>query len=152
MNLKLLLKNILIPNIIGFLGGLIGNAKDGFKGINKPDFAPPGLVFPIVWTILYILMGISAYLVENSNHPQKKDALRYYYVSLILNASWTFFFFKLKWFLFSSILVLIILYFVIETIRRYFKINKTAAYLQIPYVLWLLFAGFLSFSVWTLNP
>ena len=152
MNLKLLLKNILIPNIIGFLGGLIGNAKDGFKSINKPEFAPPGLVFPIVWTILYILMGISAYLVENSNHPLKKDALRYYYASLILNASWTFFFFKLKWFLFSSILVLIILYFVIETIRRYFKINKTAAYLQIPYVLWLLFAGFLSFSVWTLNP
>ena len=98
-----------------------------------------------------VLMGISAYLVENSSHPLKKDALRYYYVSLILNASWTFFFFKLKWFFFSSILVLIILYFVIETIRRYFKINKTAAYLQIPYVLWLLFAGFLSFSVWTLN-
>lgn len=147
---KKLIINILVPNILGFLGSLIGNVSDGFTGIMKPSFTPPAIVFPIAWTILYILMGISTYLITESKENSDK-ALTIYGIQLILNASWTYFFFNLKWFLFSTILVIIIIILVIWMIREFYKINKTAAYLQIPYVLWLIFATILSYNVYLLN-
>ena len=142
---------ILIPIIIGFLGSLAGNVMNGFDGIYKPSFTPPAIVFPIAWTILYILMGISSYLIYESDSNDKKDALLLYGIQLVINSLWTYFFFNLKWFLFSFILVLIILLLVIIMILKFYKINKTAAYLQIPYVIWLVFAAVLSFNVFLLN-
>ena len=148
---KSLLINILIPNILGFLGSIIGNVQNGFDGIIKPFFTPPAIVFPIVWTILYTLMGVSSYLIIQSDSYEKNEALVIYGIQLIINALWTYFFFNLKWFLFSFVLVIIILVLVIIMIIKYFKINKLAAYLQIPYVIWLIFAGVLSLSVYLLN-
>lgn len=148
---KNLIISIIIPISIGFLGSLIGNVMNGFNGINKPSFTPPAVVFPVAWTILYTLMGISSYLIYESNSKEKKSALTIYIVQLIINSLWTFFFFNLKWFLFSSILVLIILLLVIIMIIKFYRINKTAAYLQIPYVLWLIFAFILSYNVFLLN-
>lgn len=124
---------------------------NGFDGINKPSFTPPAIVFPIVWTVLYVLMGISSYLIYESDSNEKYLALVIYGIQLIINSLWTFFFFKLKWFLFSFILVLIILLLVIVMIIKFYKINKIAAYLQIPYVIWLIFAAVLSYSVFLLN-
>ena len=124
---------------------------NGFDGINKPAFTPPAIVFPIAWTILYILMGISSYLIFESDSSEKDSALLIYGIQLVINSLWTFFFFNLKWFLFSFVLVLIILLLVIVMIIKFYKINKTAAYLQIPYVVWLIFAAILSYNVFLLN-
>lgn len=148
---KNLIISILIPNILGFLGSLIGNVMNGFDGIYKPSFTPPSIVFPIAWTILYILMGISSYLIFESDSSEKDSALTIYGIQLIINSLWTYFFFNLKWFLFSFILVLIILLLVIVMIIKFYKINKTAAFLQIPYVIWLIFAAILSYNVFLLN-
>lgn len=148
---KNLIISILIPNVLGFLGSLIGNVQNGFEGITKPSFTPPALVFPIAWTILYILMGISTYIIYESNSKEKSKSLIIYGIQLILNASWTFFFFNLNWFFFSFILVIIILILVIIMIYKFYNINKTAAYLQLPYVLWLIFAAILSYNVYLLN-
>ena len=124
---------------------------NGFEGIYKPSFTPPAIVFPIAWTILYILMGISSYLIYESKDGKKESALFIYGIQLIINSLWTLFFFNLKWFLFSFILVLIILLLVIFMIIKFYKINKTAALLQIPYILWLIFAAILSYNVYLLN-
>ena len=148
---KNLIISILIPVIIGFLGSIVGNVMNGFDGINKPAFTPPAIVFPIAWSILYILMGISSYLIFESDSSEKDSALLIYGIQLVINSLWTFFFFNLKWFLFSFVLVLIILLFVIVMIIKFYKINKTAAYLQIPYVVWLIFAAILSYNVFLLN-
>ena len=148
---KNLIISILIPNVLGFLGSLIGNVQNGFEGITKPSFTPPALVFPIAWTILYILMGVSTYIIYESNSKEKTKSLVIYGIQLILNASWTFFFFNLNWFFFSFILVIIILILVIIMIYKFYNINKTAAYLQLPYVLWLIFAAILSYNVYLLN-
>lgn len=143
--------SIIIPNAIGFLGSLIGNVKNGFKEIVKPVFTPPAIVFPIVWTILYTLMGISSYIIYKESNYSSRDALIIYFAQLILNSLWTFFFFNLKWFFFSFLLVLIILLLSIIMVIKFYRINKVAAYLQIPYLLWLVFAAILSFNVYLLN-
>lgn len=148
---KNLIISILIPNVLGFLGSLIGNVSQGFDGIIKPGFTPPAIVFPIAWTILYTLMGFSSYLVFESNDINKDKALFIYAIQLIINSLWTFFFFNMKWFLFSFFLVLLILLLVIVMILRFYKINKVSAYLQLPYVAWLCFAAVLSFNVFLLN-
>ncbi|MBE5806386.1 MAG: tryptophan-rich sensory protein [Clostridiales bacterium] len=144
MNIKLLILNILIPNIFGLIGNLLGNSSNGFDQIIQPPFTPPAIVFPIVWIILYTLMGISSYLIYTSNNPNKNKALLFYEIQLVLNTLWTFFFFRLNWFLFSFFWIILILIFVILMIYEFNKINKTAALLQIPYVLWLLFASILN--------
>ena len=148
---KNLIISILIPNILGFIGSILGNVMNGFNGINKPSFTPPSIVFPIAWTILYILMGISSYLIHESDTNKKNSALTIYAIQLIINSLWTYFFFNLKWFLFSFILVLIILLLVIIMFIKFYKINKTSAYLQIPYIIWLIFAAILSLNVYLLN-
>ena len=148
---KNLIISILIPIVIGFFGSLIGNVMDGFNGINKPFFTPPPIVFPIAWTILYVLMGIASYLVYESDDTSKGNALFVYGVQLVINSLWTFFFFNLKWFLFSFILVLVILLLVIVTFIKFYKINKYSSYLLIPYILWLAFAAILSYNVYLLN-
>ena len=148
---KNLIISILIPNLLGLFGSLIGNVMDGFDGINKPSFTPPSIVFPIAWTILYILMGISSYLIFESNDKNSREALIIYGIQLVINSLWTYFFFNLRWFLFSFILVIIILVLVIIMIKKFYGINKLAAYLQIPYVIWLIFAAILSYNVFLLN-
>jgi tryptophan-rich sensory protein len=151
INYKNLIIAILIPNVIGFIGGFLGNSFNGFTDIIKPSFTPNKIVFPIAWTILYILMGISSYIIYQSNDENKNKALKIYLLQLIINSSWSIFFFRFNWFLFSTFLILIILLLVIIMIKRFFIINKVSAYLQIPYILWLIFALILSYNVYLLN-
>ncbi|MDO5557746.1 MAG: TspO/MBR family protein [Clostridia bacterium] len=150
IDLKALIISILIPNLFGFLGGLLGNSFST-PTFSQPSFTPPAIVFPIVWTILYTLMGISSYIIYTSNEPSKKSSLIIYGIQLVLNSLWTLFFFRLQWFLFSFIWILLILFFVILMIIKFYKINKTAGLLQIPYAIWLVFACILNFSVYLLN-
>ncbi len=149
--IKVLIISIIIPILVGVIGNLLGNADMGFDLVKKPSFNPPGIIFPIVWTILYILMGISSYIVYTSDSKYKNSALRIYALQLIVNMLWTFFFFNLKWYLFSFLWIILLVVLVIIMIYRFIKINKISGYIQIPYLLWLIFASILNFSIFILN-
>ncbi len=129
------------------------NSMSIYDDILTPPLSPPSIVFPIVWTILFTLMGISAAMVYNSTAPQKQkeSALLTYALSLAVNFFWSLIFFNLRAFLFAFLWLLLLLYLIIKTILQYYKINKTAAYLQIPYAVWVTFAGYLTLGIWWLN-
>ncbi len=149
--IKQLIISIAIPLIIGVIGTLIGNPKMGFEMINKPSFMPPRILFPIVWTILYIVMGISSYLIYKEKKEKNNKALKAYGLQLILNMLWTYFFFNIKAYLFSLIWLLILLIVVIIMVIKFIKINKTAGLIQIPYIIWLVFAATLNFAIFQIN-
>ena len=151
MKIKELIINIAIPNVVGFISSIISKVSTNFDTFEKPQWTPPGIVFPIVWTILYVLMGISSYLIYNSNTTYKDDALKVYGINLFINGLWSIVFFRFKLFLLSFILVIILIALTIIMIYKYYKINKVAAYLQIPYLLWLIVALALSYNVFILN-
>ncbi len=147
--------SIIIPLAVGVLSALftMGNMNI-YDEINTPPLSPPSILFPIVWTILYILMGISSAIIYNSNAtpiPQRKSALYTYLLSLFFNFFWSIIFFNLRAYLFAFIWLVVLWLLIIRTIMKYYKINKTAALLQIPYLLWVTFAGYLNFSIWILN-
>ena len=150
INYKLLILNIILPLAIGGIGSLLGNPNN-FDLINKPEFTPPAIVFPIVWTILFILMGISAYIISTSDDRDKKKAYIIYIAQLIVNGLWPLFFFRLGWYLFSFIWILLLITLVIIMIDKFYKINKTSGYLQLPYLAWLIFASILNLSIYLLN-
>lgn len=150
INVKTLVASVLIPVVLGGIIGLLTTSSNVYQEIMKPSFAPPGIIFPIVWTILYILMGVSGYLVYESNKENQK-AQKAYIVQLLINLIWPILFFLLKAYFVSFLWLLLLILFVIKMILEFYKVNKTAAYLQIPYLLWLLFAGILNFSIYILN-
>ena len=153
LNLKNLLKSIALPLLVGILAGLLTrNSMETFSVLNKPPLAPPAFLFPIVWTILYILMGVSFYLIQNNSNKKncpKADTL--YYYQLIVNFLWPIFFFRLEWYLFSFLWLLLLCILVFLMIQCFSKISKLASWLNIPYLLWLTFAGYLNFAIWWLN-
>lgn len=151
---KLLAKSIALPLLVGVVASLFTqNAMRDFEALNQPPLSPPNWLFPIVWTILYILMGISAYLIKvsDASETEKSNALTLYNYQLIVNFLWPVFFFNFGWYLFSFVWLLLLWALVALMIWRFDKINKTAAYLNIPYLLWLTLAGYLNFAVWWLN-
>lgn len=154
INWKTLLKSIAIPLVTGGISALIsmGGMKK-FDTVNKPSFTPPMAVFPIAWTILYILMGIAFYLVITSNTSAIKlsNAVKLYGAQLAFNFFWSiwFFSFSLYWFAFFWLVILWVL--IILTIISFYKISKPAAYLMIPYLLWVTFAAILNFSIALMN-
>ena len=150
INYKSLILNIILPLAIGIIGSLLGSPNN-FDIINKPSFSPPAIVFPIVWTILYTLMGISAYIIINSDDPDKKSAYLVYLIQLIVNGLWSLFFFRFGWYLFSFFWIILLIALVIIMIDKFRKINKTAGYLQIPYLIWLIFASILNLAIYLLN-
>ena len=129
------------------------NSMSIYDDILTPPLSPPSIVFPIVWTVLFTLMGISAAMIYNSDVPQKQkeSALLTYALSLAVNFFWSLIFFNLRAFLFAFLWLLLLLYLIIKTILQYYKINKLAAYLQIPYAVWVTFAGYLTLGIWWLN-
>ena len=118
--------------------------------LQKPFLAPPGIVFPIVWTILYILMGIS-YGILKSNNKNNLEIDFIYYFQLAVNALWSIFFFVFKWRLFSFIWIIILIILAIHMIKLFYEKNKIAGLLQIPYVLWIIFASYLNLAFYILN-
>ena len=146
---------IAIPLIIGLLSTLLTKDKmDLYKDVTMPPLSPPSILFPIVWSILYILMGISSAIIWQNRKKDTSSAnvgIVNYAISLIFNLGWSIIFFDLRQFLVAFIWLLVLLYFIIRTIISYKNISRTAAYLQIPYVLWVAFAGYLNIGVWYLN-
>lgn len=126
------------------------NNMDTFKALEKP-IDVPGIVFPIVWSILYLLMSISYYIVSGTSDKSRNEARVAYVVQLIINSLWTLIFFGFEAYLFAFIWIIILLISVIVMIVKFYKVDKKAAYLQIPYVLWILFAGYLNLGIYLLN-
>lgn len=154
INKVLLVVCIAIPLAVGGLAALLsGGGMDVFSMMKKPPLSPPTWLFPIVWTILYTLMGVSSYLILTADAPreQKDDAIRIYGWQLLVNFLWPTFFFNYQWFLFSFFWLVLLWLLVLLMIWRFKDISKIAALLNLPYLLWLIFAGYLSFSIWLLN-
>ncbi len=125
-----------------------------YKELKTPPLSPPSILFPIVWTVLYVLMGISAAIVytnKDIDAAEGECGLRTYGISLAFNFLWSTVFFNLRWFGFAFYWLLALLFLIIKTIVCYYKVSRLAAYLQIPYALWVVFAGYLNFGIWMLN-
>ena len=138
---------ILIPVAIGGIVGFIINPYIDYNSLVQPPLSPPSIVFPIVWTILYVLMGISYYLLKN---PSKKEKI-IYFVQLGVNALWSLFFFIGKFYLFSFIWIILLDVLVIFMIGIFYQNSKISGYLQIPYLIWILFATYLNLGIYVLN-
>lgn len=154
MKLKSLFQSIIIPLAIGAISGLISMfAMKDFASVNKPPLSPPGWVFPVVWTILYILMGLASYYVVNSGKSEEtiKGAISLYAVQLFFNFFWSPIFFNLKAYFFAFVWLLVLLVLVIRTTMSFYKIDKKSGYLMIPYILWCIFALYLNFGIFVLN-
>ncbi len=139
---------------VGGLSALLGGGSSIYEQINRPLLSPPGWLFPVVWTVLYVLMGISAALVYEKRLEDPEAARRglfYYGVSLLLNFAFSPIFFHLQAFLLAFFVVIALFIFVLLTVENYKKVSKTAAYLQIPYLIWLGFAAYLSASIALIN-
>ena len=147
--------SILIALAVGGLSALITrNNMDIYNDIVVPPLSPPSTVFPVVWTILFILMGISSALVyvnRSKNSDAAVEGLVYYAISLFFNFMWSIIFFNFRSFLFAFIWLLILWVLIILTIRKYAEVSPLAAYLQIPYFLWVTFAAYLNFGIYYLN-
>lgn len=154
INWKLLIVCVVIPLAAGFLSSLITRGEmEVFASIRKPPSSPPAWLFPVVWTILYTLMGISSYLVLTSGGSREdvQNALSVYAYQLLVNILWPVFFFNFQWFFFSLIWLVLLVLLVAAMIREFYRLSKSAAYLNIPYLVWLLFAGYLNFTIWWIS-
>lgn len=153
-NIKKLIISILIPVLVGVLSGYItADSMKLYNDLIKPSFAPPGYIFGIVWPILYVLMGIASYRVwkYGNDRNEVKSALKFYAIQLVLNFMWPIIYFNLGLRGFALIWIILLLIFVIITTIKFYKIDKVAGYLMIPYVLWLMFATALNYYTWILN-
>ena len=147
---------IIIPLLVGGISSLLTmDGMDKFKYLAQPLLSPPSWLFPIVWTILYILMGISSYLIyKNKNvfyYEEKEMSLLLYIIQLIFNFFWSIIFFNMQKFIFAFVWLLILWVLVLFLILNAKKVNKISAYLLIPYLLWLTFAGYLNIMIAILN-
>ena len=144
--------SILLALTVGGLSALAtAQNMNIYDKINTPPLSPPGWLFPVVWTVLYILMGVSAAIIFTSDSTKKDDALFVYAVSLALNFSWSIFFFNMQSFIIAFIILVALWLSIILTIIKYYPINKAAAWLQLPYLLWVTFAGYLNLAIIYLN-
>ena len=149
-NLKIFIKSILIPVGVGLIIGAITSSSIEYNSFNKPSFSPPSILFPIVWTILYVLMGVSYGILESKGLLTPKGKILYY-LQLFVNAMWSIIFFSLEWRLFAFIWIILLLILVIKMTIEFYNQDKIAGLLQIPYILWLIFASILNFSIYLLN-
>jgi tryptophan-rich sensory protein len=145
-----LVLSILIPLAVGALSSLL-SGKRAYAVLNKPSLSPPAYLFPLVWTILYVWMGISSYLIASSRDPQKEKAIRTYKIQLFFNFFWSILFFGMSSYFLSFLWLLLLLAFILLMLYRFYKIEPLAAYLQIPYFLWCVFAAYLNFMIYRMN-
>jgi len=147
---KIYARSILIPVLVGAFVGIVTSNYINYNILEQPPLSPPDILFPIVWTILYTLMGISYGLLESNSLIDSKTNF-IYYLQLLVNALWSFFFFVFEWRLFSFFWILLLIALVIIMIIEFYRKNKLAGLLQIPYLIWLIFAAYLNFGVYLLN-
>ncbi len=153
-NLKRLIISLIIPLAVGGLSAFITRGDmEIYKTVERPPFSPPSIVFPIVWSILYILMGISLYLIWNSDdhYTDKTFAYTLFGFQLFLNFIWSPVFFSANQYLLAFIILIVLWITVLLMIISFYKISKPAALLQIPYLIWVTIAGYLNIGIYLLN-
>lgn len=144
---------ILITEAVGTVAGLLTTlGMEKYSQVAKPALTPPAIVFPIVWTILYALMAVSAARVWLTGESEERDrGLKFYLVQLGMNFLWSIFFFNFQAYGFSFFWLIGLLAVIVLTAISFSKVDKIASYLLVPYILWVSFAGYLNFMVWMLN-
>lgn len=143
---------VLLTEAVGALAGFL--IRDGVKAygmVEKPPLTPPGTVFPIVWGILYLLMGVGAARIYLSSYPNKNTALSLFGVQLAVNFFWPLLFFNQQAFGLAFFWLIILFVLVLLMTLNFWKADRFAALLQIPYLIWLIYAGYLNLGVWILN-
>ena len=151
---KSLIVCLLIPLAVGGLSALLsGGGMQTFAQMNKPPLSPPGWLFPVAWTVLYLLMGFASWLVLTSDQPkpQIKSALQVYGLQLAVNFFWSIIFFSQQRYLFAFFWLLLLWVLIIVTMMRFYRIRELAGELLLPYFLWVTFAGYLNFAIYLLN-
>ena len=154
VNKKLLALCLAAPLAVGGIAALLTrNSMDVFQQVNKPPLSPPGWLFPVVWTILYILMGVASYRVCTSGREEKAidGAIRLYGIQLAVNFIWPILFFKLEMYLFAFVWLVLLWVLVLSALLRFHRLDRLAGYLMIPYLVWVSFAGYLNCGIWLLN-
>lgn len=142
--------SIIIPLALGGIVGFLISGSMDYDMLNQPPLSPPSILFPIVWTILYVLMGVSFGILRDK-HLNDSNVKLIYYIQLIVNLLWPIAFFVLKWRLFAFIWILVLDALVVLMIITFYKRDRTAALLQLPYLAWVLFASYLNLGVYILN-
>lgn len=153
-NFKKFIISIIIPIAVGGLSAFITKDNmDIYSKISTPALSPPSWLFPVVWSALYVLMGVSLYLVCNNKiyTVLKKPAYFLFAVQLFLNFIWSPIFFNKQWFLLAFVVLVILWLVTLAMILKFYKLSKLASLLQIPYILWLTFAGYLNLAIYILN-
>jgi len=154
MKFKILLPCLFLPLMVGAIAGYFTTSALSvwYNTLNQPSFNPPNWIFGPVWTTLYVIMGYSAYLIHSSaNSPQKQKALLIYYSQLTLNFFWSFLFFYFNRIDLALIEIIFLLSFIILMIIQFRKINQKAAYINIPYLIWVSFATILNLAYYLKN-
>ncbi len=154
INFKTLAVCVLIPLAVGGLSALLTmNSMDQFSKLDKPPLSPPGWLFPVAWTILYILMGVASYVVVRTPKTAEEGsaALKPYFIQLAFNFFWSIIFFSFELYEIAFGWLIAMLALIVITAVRFYKVNKLAGYLMIPYIAWVVFAGYLNAGVAFLN-
>lgn len=150
MNIKKFLFYLIITFIIGGLFTPLTFSSEFYESLVKP-FDIPQIIFPIVWSILYILMSISIFMISNTNDIKKDESIKIYFIQLVINSLWTLFFFGIKLIGFSALWIVLLTIVVIIMFIKFYKIKPLAAYINIPYIIWLILATMLNISIYILN-
>lgn len=154
INKKLLAICIAIPLLVGTVSAFMTNESMMiFQTVNKPPLSPPGWLFPVVWTILYTLMGVASYLVltGEGTMEEKSQAISVYFYQLLVNFLWSTWFFNLQWYVFAFFWLVLLWVLIFVMLVRFYRLSKPAGYLMIPYLLWVTFAGYLNLGIALLN-
>ena len=153
-NILALIISILLAEGIGFLSGFLSmTPSTDYNNFNKPIFSPPGWVFPVVWTILFFLMAVAAYRIwmKGKSGQNVTKALVLYGTQLFFNFLWSIIFFRFRLYAIAFLELLLLLVFILLTTFEFYKSDKLSAYLMIPYIAWVSFAGVLNYTIWMLN-
>ena len=154
INLRKLITSLIPAYLTGFLGWFFTrNSMNIYGELVQPPLSPPGIVFPIVWIVLYTLMGISFYIVRttNGNYDIKQKGYLAFYAQLVFNFVWTLLFFRFELYGVSAIWLAVLIFLIAMNIFYFGKINKTAGWLLVPYLLWCIFALYLNIGIYVLN-
>ena len=153
IKLKPLLASLVISLGMGGLSALLTqNAMEQYGGLRQPPLSPPGWLFPAVWFVLFVLMGVAAYLVWMRDSTGRNGALILYGAQLVFNFFWTLIFFNLQNYALAFFWLLALWLLILLTTLQFFKETSAAGWLLVPYLAWVAFAGYLNAGVWLLNP
>ncbi len=152
VNLRMLTASLIPPLAVGLAGAvLVSSGMDMYSMLNNPAFTPPSWLFGVAWTVLYILMGVSVYLLKSSRSYDLETPMQFYYIQLALNFIWVMLFFRFGLLWLAAVELALLIAAIAITAVNFYRINKTSAYLLIPYLVWCVFALILNISIAVMN-